>query len=68
MPILSRYAGSKLQGSVQGIAGSFGGVASILGLILGGFLFNSIGAVTFLISARAIFSIFLMSFQMLKWK
>jgi MFS transporter, DHA1 family, tetracycline resistance protein len=68
MSILSRYAGSKLQGSVQGIAGSFGGVASILGLILGGFLFNSIGAITFLISAGAIFSIFLMSFQLLKWK
>jgi len=27
---MSRYAGSKLQGSVQGIAGSFGGVASIM--------------------------------------
>jgi DHA1 family tetracycline resistance protein-like MFS transporter len=68
MSILSRYAGSKLQGSVQGIAGSFGGLASILGLILGGFLYNSIGAVTFLISAGVIFSIFLMSFQLLKWK
>jgi DHA1 family tetracycline resistance protein-like MFS transporter len=68
MSILSRYAGSKLQGSVQGVAGSFGGLASILGLILGGFLYNAIGAVTFLISAGVIFSIFLMSFQLLKWK
>jgi MFS transporter, DHA1 family, tetracycline resistance protein len=68
MSILSRRAGSKLQGAVQGIAGSFGGVASILGLTLGGFLYNSIGAVTFLISAGVIFSIFLMSFQLLKWK
>ncbi|HEY6886056.1 MAG TPA: MFS transporter [Nitrososphaeraceae archaeon] len=68
MSILSRYAGSKLQGSVQGIAGSFGGLASIMGLVLGGFLYNSIGAVTFLISAGVIFSIFLMSFQLLKWK
>jgi MFS transporter, DHA1 family, tetracycline resistance protein len=68
MSILSRYAGSKLQGSVQGLAGSFGGLASILGLILGGFLYNAIGAVTFLISAGVIFSIFLMSFQLLKWK
>jgi len=68
MSILSRYAGSKLQGSVQGVAGSFGGLASILGLILGGFLYNSIGAVTFLISAGVIFSIFMMSFQLLKWK
>jgi MFS transporter, DHA1 family, tetracycline resistance protein len=68
MSILSRYAGSKLQGSVQGVAGSFGGLASILGLILGGFLYDAIGAVTFLISAGVIFSIFLMSFQLLKWK
>lgn len=68
MSILSRYAGSKLQGSVQGIAGSFGGLASILGLILGGFLYNATGAVTFLVSAGVIFSIFLMSFQLLKWK
>jgi MFS family permease len=68
MSILSRYAGSKLQGSVQGVAGSFGGLASIVGLILGGFLYNAIGAVTFLISAGVIFSIFLMSFQLLKWK
>ncbi|MFL6382563.1 MAG: MFS transporter [Nitrososphaeraceae archaeon] len=68
MSILSRRAGSKLQGAVQGIAGSFGGLASILGLTLGGFLYSSIGAVTFLISAGVIFSIFLMSFQLLKWK
>ncbi|MFL6392525.1 MAG: MFS transporter [Nitrososphaeraceae archaeon] len=68
MSILSRRAGSKLQGAVQGIAGSFGGLASILGLTLGGFLYNSIGAVTFLISAGVIFSIFVMSFQLLKWK
>jgi MFS family permease len=68
MSILSRYAGPKLQGSVQGVAGSAGGLASILGLIFGGFLYSSIGAVTFLISAGVIFSIFLMSFQMLKWE
>jgi DHA1 family tetracycline resistance protein-like MFS transporter len=68
MSILSRRAGSKLQGSVQGVAGSFGGLASIVGLILGGFLYNTIGAVTFLISAGVVFSIFLMSFQLLKWK
>ena len=68
MSILSRRAGSKLQGAVQGIAGSFGGLASILGLTLGGFLYNSIGAVTFLISAIVIFAVFVMSFKLLKWK
>lgn len=68
MSILSRRAGSKLQGAVQGIAGSFGGLASILGLTLGGFLYNSIGAITFLISAIVIFAVFVMSFKLLKWK
>ena len=66
MSILSRRAGSKLQGAVQGIAGSFGGLASILGLTLGGFLYNSIGAATFLISAIVIFAVFVMSFKLLK--
>ncbi|MDW3632072.1 MAG: MFS transporter, partial [Nitrososphaeraceae archaeon] len=51
MSILSRRAGSKLQGAVQGVAGSFGGLASIIGLTMGGFLYNSIGGATFLISA-----------------
>ena len=68
MSILSRRAGSKLQGAVQGIAGSFGGLASILGLTLGGFLYNSIGTITFLISAIVIFAVFVMSFKLLKWK
>ena len=66
MSILSRRAGSKLQGAVQGVAGSFGGLASILGLILGGFLYNSIGGFTFLVSAGVILVIFIMSFRLLK--
>jgi DHA1 family tetracycline resistance protein-like MFS transporter len=66
MSILSRRAGSKLQGAVQGVAGSFGGLASIVGLILGGFLYNSIGGATFLISAVVIFAVFVMSFRLLK--
>ena len=65
MSILSRRAGSKLQGAVQGVAGSFGGLASIIGLILGGFLYNSIGGATFLISAGIIYAIFVMSFRLL---
>ena len=68
MSILSRRAGSKLQGTVQGVAGSFGGLASIIGLILGGFLYNSIGGATFLISAGIILAIFIMSFHLLNKK
>jgi MFS family permease len=66
MSILSRRAGSKLQGAVQGVAGSFGGLASILGLILGGFLYNSIGGFTFIVSAGVVLVIFIMSFRLLK--
>ena len=66
MSILSRRAGSKLQGAVQGVAGSIGGLASIIGLILGGFLYNSIGGATFLISAGIIYAIFVMSFRLMK--
>jgi MFS transporter, DHA1 family, tetracycline resistance protein len=68
MSILSRRAGTKLQGAVQGVAGSFGGLASIVGLTLGGFLYNSIGGFTFLISAGVILAIFVMSFRLLKKK
>src|SRR6478735_282306 len=68
MSILSRRAGSKLQGAVQGVAGSFGGLASIVGLTLGGFLFNSVGGATFLISGGVIFIVFIMSFRLLKMK
>jgi MFS family permease len=68
MSILSRRAGSKLQGTVQGVAGSFGGLASIIGLILGGFLYSSIGGATFLISAGIILAIFIMSFHLLNKK
>jgi MFS family permease len=68
MSILSRRAGSKLQGAVQGVAGSFGGLASIVGLTLGGFLYNSFGGATFLISAGVILVVFVMSFLLLKKK
>src|SRR6478736_8028726 len=68
MSILSRRAGSKLQGAVQGVAGSFGGLASIVGLTLGGLLYNSIGGATFLISAGIIMAVFILSFRLLKKK
>ena len=50
------------------IAGSFGGLASIIGLTLGGFLYDIIEGLTFLISAGVILPIFVMSFRLLKEK
>jgi len=66
MSILSKRAGTALQGAVQGVAGSVGGVASIIGLIAGGVLYNLIGGATFLVSAAVIFSVFVMSFRLLR--
>ena len=66
MSILSKRAGTVLQGAVQGVAGSVGGVASIIGLIGGGVLYDLIGGATFLVSAVVIFSVFVMSFRLLK--
>lgn len=66
MSILSKRAGTVHQGAVQGIAGSFGGVASIIGLIAGGVLYNFAGGATFLVSAAIIFSVFVMSFRLVK--
>ena len=68
MSILSKRAGISYQGAVQGVAGSLGGLASIIGLTMGGLLYNLIGADTFLISAIVIFSVFIMSFRLLKIK
>jgi MFS family permease len=66
MSILSKRAGTVHQGAVQGIAGSFGGMASIIGLLAGGVLYNLIGGATFLVSAAIIFSVFIMSFRLVK--
>jgi len=66
MSILSRRAGTILQGAVQGIAGSFGSLASIIGLIVGGVLYDLVGSATFLVSAGVIFAVSVMSLRLLK--
>lgn len=66
MSILSKRAGTILQGAVQGVSGSFGSLASIIGLILGGLLYGLVGSATFLVSAGVIFAVSLMSLRLLK--
>jgi MFS family permease len=68
LSILSKTAGNAYQGFIQGVASSFGSLASIVGLIIGGLLYNLIGEFTFLISAGIIFVVFIMSFKLLKMK
>jgi DHA1 family tetracycline resistance protein-like MFS transporter len=66
LSILSKIAGNVYQGFIQGVASSFGSLASIVGLIIGGLLYSLIGGFTFLISAGIIFIVFIMSFKLLK--
>ncbi len=54
MSVLSKSAGKRLQGAVQGFASSAGAVASILGLIGGGVAYVRFGASVFLIAAAVI--------------
>jgi MFS family permease len=68
LAILSKAAGEKYQGSVQGAASSAGSMASIIGLIAGGILYTSIGVYTFLLCSIVIFSVFLCSFRLLRHK
>ena len=51
MAILSNAAGDLYQGAVQGAGGSIGAIASIIGLIAGGLLYDWLGAWVFVIAA-----------------
>jgi MFS transporter, DHA1 family, tetracycline resistance protein len=66
MSILANRAGTVYQGTVQGVANSFASLASIIGLLAGGLLYNMLGATTFLVSAGVIFTVFVMSFRLMK--
>ena len=62
MAVLSKFAGDRYQGAVQGFASSVGAVASIIGLIAGGLLYNWIGAEVFILSAAIIFVVAVIAF------
>jgi MFS family permease len=68
MSILSYRAGTTHQGAVQGLAGSFGSLASIIGLTIGGILYSLFGSTTFLVSAIVIFAVSILSLRLLKMK
>lgn len=46
--LMSRIAGPDIQGAIQGFGSSAGAAASVLGLLMGGLLYDWIGAETFL--------------------
>ena len=66
LSILSKRAGTVYQGTVQGVANSFESLASIIGLMVGGLMYSLLGDTTFLISAGVIFTVFIMSFRLLR--
>jgi MFS family permease len=64
LSILSKVADKKYQGAVQGYASSAGSLASILGLISGGFIYGLIGETIFWIPGILLFIIFLLFFKL----
>jgi hypothetical protein len=50
LALLSKAAGTTAQGSVQGFAGASSAVASILGLLVGGILYGTLGSTVFVMS------------------
>ncbi|MDN5200929.1 MFS transporter [Fulvivirgaceae bacterium BMA10] len=65
LSILSKVAGQKYQGVIQGYASSTGSLASIIGLITGGLIYGLIGATTFWIPGILLLIIFALSFKLL---
>jgi MFS family permease len=64
LSLLSKQAGDRYQGAVQGVASSAGSLASIIGLVLGGVMYEIIGAGRFLISESVIVLVFLLSLKL----
>jgi MFS family permease len=64
LSVLSKVAGNTYQGAIQGFAGSVGSLSSIIGLIVGGLLYEFIGVWSFLISAACIYMAFIISLRL----
>ena len=65
LSLLSKIAGQPYQGAVQGFASSAGSLASIVGLIAGGFVYGLIGAATFVIPGALLLVMGGLSFKLL---
>lgn len=66
LSVLSKFAGDRYQGSVQGFAMSVSSFASIIGLLAGGLLYTQFGANTFLIAAGIIYLVVVFSLRLVK--
>ncbi len=63
LSILSGTVASKQQGAIQGLAGSIGSLASIIGLLVGGFLYQQLAEYVFVLSGIVIAVVFLLSIR-----
>jgi len=61
LAIISRLGKPEEQGFIQGMASSTGSLASIIGLILGGFIYIQIGVYSFLLITILMFIVFLLT-------
>ncbi|MCQ1535747.1 MFS transporter [Methanosarcina sp. KYL-1] len=66
LSVLSKFAGTTYQGSVQGFAMSASSLASIIGLLAGGLLYTQFNAISFLIAAAIIYLVVFLSFRLVK--
>ena len=64
LSILSKAAGSRYQGAIQGYASSMGSAASIIGLISGGVIYGHMGNMTFVIPAIVMLVTFFATFRL----
>ncbi len=64
LSLLSLAAGRRYQGAVQGLAGSAGAIASILGLLVGGVLYTKLESEAFGLSSLTIFAVFLLALRL----
>lgn len=68
LSLLSKIAGKNYQGTVQGFASGFGGLASITGLILGGLLYELFAGRAFLLAGMVIYTVFLLNFRLRRFE
>jgi DHA1 family tetracycline resistance protein-like MFS transporter len=68
LSLLSKIGGRNYQGTVQGFASSFGGLASITGLILGGLLYEMFAGRAFLLAGMIIYIVFLLNFRLRRFE
>jgi MFS family permease len=62
LAILAKAADRKVQGAVQGLAGSVAAGASIVGLLVGGLLYSHLAANVFVLSAALTLLTFMLAF------